>query len=87
MNKIGISKLAFLFCFFLFSTFAISQRTITGNVSDEKGPLPGANVIEQGTQNGVSTDFDGNYQITLEGDSSSIEISYTGFFSQTIKVG
>ena len=87
MKKIGISKLAFLFCFFLFSTFAISQRTITGNVSDEKGPLPGANVIEQGTQNGVSTDFDGNYQITLEGDSSSIEISYTGFFSQTIKVG
>ena len=87
MNKIGISKLAFLFCFFLFSTFAISQRTITGNVSDEKGPLPGANVIEQGTQNGVSTDFDGNYQITLESDSSSIEISYTGFFSQTIKVG
>ena len=71
----------------MFSTFAISQRTITGNVSDEKGPLPGANVIEQGTQNGVSTDFDGNYQITLEGDSSSIEISYTGFFSQTIKVG
>lgn len=87
MNKIGITKLAFLFCFFLFSTFAISQRTITGNVSDEKGPLPGANVIEQGTQNGVSTDFDGNYQITLESDSSSIEISYTGFFSQTIKVG
>ena len=87
MNKIGISKLAFLFCFFLFSNFAISQRTITGNVSDEKGPLPGANVIEQGTQNGVSTDFDGNYQITLESDSSSIEISYTGFFSQTIKVG
>ena len=87
MKKIGISKLAFLFCFFLFSTFAISQRTITGNVSDEKGPLPGANVIEQGTQNGVSTDFDGNYQITLESDSSSIEISYTGFFSQTIKVG
>ena len=87
MKKIGISKLAFIFCFFLFSTFAISQRTITGNVSDEKGPLPGANVIEQGTQNGVSTDFDGNYQITLESDSSSIEISYTGFFSQTIKVG
>jgi len=87
MKKINISKLAFLFCFFAFSNFAISQQTITGNVSDENGPLPGANIIEQGTQNGVSTDFDGNYQITLESDSSSIEISYTGFFSQTIKVG
>ena len=87
MKKISISKLAFLFCFFVFSNYAISQQTITGNVSDDNGPLPGANIIEKGTQNGVSTDFDGNYQITLEGDSSSIEISYTGFFSQTIKVG
>jgi len=86
MKKISISKLAFLFCFFVFSNYAISQQTITGNVSDDNGPLPGANIIEKGTQNGVSTDFDGNYQITLESDSSSIEISYTGFFSQTIKV-
>ena len=64
-----------------------SQKTITGNVSDENGPLPGANIIELGTNNGVSTDFDGNFEITVEGNSSIIEVSYTGFKSQTFEVG
>ena len=39
------------------------EKTITGNVSDESGPLPGANIIVKGTTNGTETDFDGNYEI------------------------
>ena len=39
-----------------------AQKTITGIITDETGvPLPGATVIELGTTNGVSSDFDGNY--------------------------
>ena len=72
---------------FFWVSFSFSQKTITGNVSDANGPLPGANILEQGTNNGVSTDFDGNYEITVEGDSSVIQISYTGFVSQSIEVG
>ncbi len=72
---------------FLSVSFGFSQKTITGNVSDENGPLPGANIVEQGTNNGVSTDFDGNYEITVEGDESTIEVSYTGFVTQNIQVG
>lgn len=39
------------------------EKTISGTVSDETGPLPGVNVIVKGTSNGTQTDFDGNYTI------------------------
>ncbi|MGC6503203.1 MAG: SusC/RagA family TonB-linked outer membrane protein, partial [Flavobacteriaceae bacterium] len=65
---------------------AFAQKVIRGTISDANGPLPGANVIEQGTDNGVSTDFDGNYQITVSDDSSVLEISYTGFLSQQVSI-
>ena len=41
------------------------QVIITGNVSDDSSfALPGATVIVNGTSNGVTSDFDGNYSIT-----------------------
>ena len=64
-----------------------AQQVIQGTVSDINGPLPGANILEQGTQNGVSTDFDGNFTITVSNENSIIEVSYTGFVSQEISVG
>jgi TonB-linked SusC/RagA family outer membrane protein len=39
------------------------ERTITGVVSDNTGPVPGANVIVKGTKKGVQTDIDGKYSI------------------------
>ncbi len=39
--------------------------TISGTVSDLNGPIPGANVIQKGTTNGVITDFEGKYAIQL----------------------
>ena len=66
-------------------TFA--QQVIQGTISDANGPLPGANVLEQGTENGVSTDFDGNFTITVNDENSVIEVSYTGFVSQEVTVG
>ena len=45
--------------FLLFSLFSVGQSSLTGVVSDENGvPLPGANVVIDGTSTGVSTDFD-----------------------------
>lgn len=46
----------------LVSNFLIAQQTISGTVSDENGPLPGATVLVKGTTNGTQTDFDGNYK-------------------------
>ena len=68
------------------SQIALAQNTISGTIRDANGPLPGANVIEVGTNNGVSTDFDGNFEISVS-DGASLEISYTGYFTQTIEVG
>ena len=73
--------------FFLFALqLGFAQKTISGNVTDQSGvPLPGATIIEAGTQNGVSTDFDGNFSITV-GDDASIEVSFVGYQTQTIAV-
>ncbi|WP_299122134.1 SusC/RagA family TonB-linked outer membrane protein [uncultured Tenacibaculum sp.] len=39
------------------------ERVISGNVSDESGPLPGVAIIKKGTTKGTETNFDGNYSI------------------------
>ncbi|MGB2086668.1 MAG: SusC/RagA family TonB-linked outer membrane protein [Flavobacteriaceae bacterium] len=63
-----------------------AQKTITGSVFDSSGfPLPGATVIEQGTTNGTTTDFDGNFTIQVA-EAALIEISYVGLVSQVMAV-
>ncbi|WP_237276221.1 SusC/RagA family TonB-linked outer membrane protein [Tenacibaculum ovolyticum] len=39
------------------------DRTISGSVTDESGPLPGVTVLKKGTTSGTETDFEGNYSI------------------------
>ena len=54
------------FVFLLTASFAFGQKTVTGVVSDPDGlPLPGATVVVDGTTIGVTTDFDGNYSISV----------------------
>ena len=72
----------------VFSTAAIAQSTVTGTVTDSETntPLPGVNVIEKGTTNGVSSDFDGNFSIKTGSSDAVIVISYVGFLSQEISI-
>ena len=42
------------------------DRTISGTVSDESGPLPGVTILKKGTTQGTETDFDGNYSISAK---------------------
>lgn len=59
--------------------------TIKGQVVDNLGePIIGANVLEEGTTNGVITDIDGRYTLVV-GTKSNIQISYIGYASQTLK--
>ena len=54
-----------------------NANLITGVVSDELGPIAGANVVVQGTTRGTTTDFDGNFEIfALSGET--LVFSYTG---------
>ena len=73
----------------MLSTFAAAQIQISGKVleAQTKEPLMGATVLQTGTNNGVSTNTDGSFEIDLlEGEESSIRISFTGFKSETITV-
>ena len=71
----------------LMTQVAFAQKTITGVVSDDQGmPLPGATVLEQGTSNGVSTDFDGNYSIEIA-EGNVLEFSFVGYETSAITVG
>lgn len=70
----------------LFATVAFSQSTITGKIigSDFNEPLPGANIIEKGTSNGTTTNFDGEFSITTQTSSGEITITFVGYTSKTI---
>lgn len=60
---------------------------ISGSVVDKDGvPLPGASILEKGTTNGVTTDFDGNYSVEVSSENSELVISFLGFTTQVIKV-
>ncbi len=64
------------------------KKEITGKVVDKEGyPLPGATIVEKGTLNGVITNPDGIYNITVSGTNSILRISYVGFEVQEIVVG
>ena len=75
-----------LFVSFALFTGALFSQTITGTVTGDDGPLPGANVVVKGTSNGVSTDFDGNYTIEGVASDAILEFSSLGFVSQEIAV-
>ncbi|WP_162183635.1 SusC/RagA family TonB-linked outer membrane protein [Wocania ichthyoenteri] len=63
------------------------QLTIKGKVSTDDGlPLAGATVLEKGTSNGATTDFDGNYSITVSSDNAVLVFSYVGMISEEVVV-
>ncbi len=66
--------------------YSHAQQTITGTVSDARGPIPGANILVQGTTSGTQSDFDGNF--TIEASSGDVlVISYLGYATQNVTVG
>ncbi|MBC8083795.1 MAG: SusC/RagA family TonB-linked outer membrane protein [Hymenobacter sp.] len=62
-------------------------KTVSGKVTDAKGSaLPGVTIVVQGTQQGLSTNADGSYSITVP-DAATLVFSSIGYDSQTITVG
>ena len=67
--------------------FSVQAQSISGTVTDDNGvPLPGATVLVEGTSNGVSTDFDGNYSINAS-SGDTLVFSFVGYSSQSVVVG
>lgn len=62
------------------------KRKVTGIVTDEQGePIIGAHVVEKGTTNGIMTDLNGGFSLTVP-NQSIIRISYIGYIPQEIPV-
>ena len=65
----------------------VQAQTVKGVVKDATGEtVIGATVQEQGVQNGVVTDIDGNFSITLKGKSHKLVVSYVGMKTKTVDV-
>ncbi|PKA98148.1 TonB-linked SusC/RagA family outer membrane protein [Flavobacteriaceae bacterium MAR_2009_75] len=97
-KKIRIAPFwSFLFLlFFQFQSFAIpdldteippQDLSVSGSVLDNAGfPLPGASVVEKGTDNGTQTDFDGNFVLNLSDEDAVLVVTYIGFSAKEVVV-
>ena len=82
--KQGMQKTLFFAFFLLCSTVMMAQQKVSGSVLDATGePLIGVSVLEVGTTNGVVTDFDGNFTLTVK-SGAQLAFSYIGYVPQTL---
>ncbi|CAM4045493.1 SusC/RagA family TonB-linked outer membrane protein [Gillisia hiemivivida] len=85
MKKITFRSFLFAVAFLCFS-MVNAQQTVSGTVTDESGPMPGATVAIKGTSTGTTTDFDGNYTINNVPDGGILVFSFIGYETQEIGV-
>ena len=83
MKKEFFKKFLPLFTFLI--SAGIFAQTVTGVVTSDDGPLPGATVLVQGTNEFATTDFDGNFSIEAsQGDI--LIVSFVGYETQEVAV-
>lgn len=82
----GYSKIFFALLALFLSLSAFAQKiTISGEVVDSQNePIIGASVLEKGTTNGIITDLDGKFSLSVS-PASTLVISYVGYKSQEVK--
>lgn len=77
----------FFFLAMAFTCTVTAQNvTVTGTVSDEMGPLPGVTVMVKGTDEGVATDFNGNYTINNVPSDALLQFSFVGMQTREVPV-
>ena len=82
----GLIRISF-FMFILFASNLVAQeKIISGVVNDSYGnPIPGVNILQETQKsNGTVTDFDGNFTISVSGESMLI-FSYVGFITKKVE--
>ena len=81
-------KKIFIFCLSAVVSLAtFAQTSVSGTVIDAENsePLIGVSIIEKGTSNGVVTDFDGNFSLSVS-TNAVLQLSYVGYTTQEINV-
>jgi TonB-linked SusC/RagA family outer membrane protein len=78
--------LLLLLCLFSLAVEAQTKQ-IKGTVLDQDGiPLIGASVVVTGTQNGTSTNIDGNFEMKIPANTSTLTVSYVGYSNMVVSV-
>ena len=79
-----------IFILFILVSTVYSQSKITGviteNIDGVDEPVPFVNLLIKETGQGSSTDFDGNYAISIAPGSYTIEVTFVGYTTQTLVV-
>ncbi|MCH4551735.1 SusC/RagA family TonB-linked outer membrane protein [Aestuariibaculum lutulentum] len=71
----------------MYTTSYAQEKTVSGTVTDQSNlPLPGVNVLVKGASRGTTTDFDGNFNISVS-SGETLVFSYVGFKSAEQVVG
>jgi TonB-linked SusC/RagA family outer membrane protein len=67
----------------------IQQQKIIGRITDREvgDPLPGVNIVIEGTNLGTITDMDGRYEIEVPSTQSILIFSFVGYLAERIPVG
>lgn len=89
-NLTMLRKLAlFISCFFLISAVIAQEKTITGTVTSfsDGGTLPGVNVVVKGTTIGTITNIDGQYEIQVPADATTLVFSFVGMVPEEAEIG
>ncbi|WP_298778465.1 TonB-dependent receptor [uncultured Polaribacter sp.] len=76
-------------CIVLFaSVMAFAQQKVTGKVTDGESNtgLPEVSIQIKGTSTGTTTDFDGNYSITVTNSDAILVLRYLGFATKEVSV-
>lgn len=63
------------------------QKMLTGKITTSEGnPMPGVNVIIEGTKKGSITDIDGEYQLMVPDEGGVISYSFIGFNTERVVI-
>ena len=86
MKNIVIKWAVFLTAFLISLEVSAQNVRVSGVVTDALGPIPGVNIMEEGTTNGTVTDVNGKYSISVSAKSTLV-FSCIGYKEQKIRVG
>ncbi|HSD07128.1 TonB-dependent receptor [Flavobacterium sp.] len=81
-----IKQLGLTILMLVFYAHTNAQTTVTGVVSDAKGPLPGVSISILGAKSGTASDFDGSYTLKNVPEKAMITFNFIGYKTQTISV-
>lgn len=85
MKKILLTCLMLVFVLHAWA----QDRTVSGKVTDAGSGdgLPGVNVLLKGTSQGVNTDLNGNYKISVPSDGGTLVFTFIGMANKEVEIG